>query len=527
MKVIFSQGREIKAFLLLFSILFINTILNAQEGIECATPDPTGPLPVLNYPENIDAAYFENLGTVVLNVFFWGINEDDGSSTNKLNQTDALHAIAQLNKKYNQFNVFFKYFGYGYINSSRFYTIYKDCQDPDDVDSDSCLYGDFPEFLYYNPQYINDEAINVYVPYSTDGFAGYGLDIETRIVINSISFENDNPLVINHEMGHVLGLHHTHLGWQNPVYSEDFDCEHVTRDTTLECDYENNPLQSCYNATSKGDQLHDTNAVPDFQNEFCVELGLTPCPQELHFNYITDSPSCQYNNEDGRDCQNTPYEILTEDVRNLMAYTYSECGKDLTLDQGAYLRAKIENNPNRYNPVKNELGVEALYQPYKGQYSLDGRTVGPDIPPTFQPGFDYEFVSCGPYGEYPPPPDYYDTSFWYINGGLFNYTFSKDIPREHYGNIIHKNNFAIIIAQVQNLYPARNCYSVSGASKSGSVTRFNDNVFNTNITITPKDSLEINNPNLINNLQQGLYKIEKVYLDGTIEEVVILKQQQP
>lgn len=369
------------------------------------------------------------------------------------------------------------------------------------------------------------------MPRSTDGFAGFGLDVETRIVINSISFENDNPRLITHEMGHVLGLHHTHLGWDNE-YNPPSDCEHVTRDVN-DIDDPNDPNDTFYNALDKGDQIHDTNAAPDFQYEKCIELGYTEnnCPDENDPNpvpryaYISDAPFCEYDNPLGADCQGSFYDIDPEDVRNLMAYTYSECGQDLTLDQGAYLRAKIEDNPYRYNPVKNVLGIEALYQPYKGQYSLDGRTVGPDLPPTFQPGFDYEFKSCGPYGEYPPPPDYYDTSFWFINGGLFNYTFSKDIPREHYNTIIHKNNFAIKIAQVQNLYPERSCYSVSGASKSGSVTRFNDNIFNTNVTITPKDSLEINNPNLINDLQQGLYKIEKVLPDGTVEEIVIIKQQ--
>lgn len=38
------------------------------------------------------------------------------------------------------------------------------------------------------------------------------------------------------------------------------------------------------------------------------------------------------------------------------------------------------------------------------------------------------------------------------------------------------------------------------------------------------DSTQINNPQLINNLQPGLYNIEKTYIDGSSEENMILKE---
>ncbi len=162
-----------------------------------------------------------------------------------------------------------------------------------------------------------------------------------------------------------------------------------------------------------------------------------------------------------------------------------------------------------------------LYEPYKGDYSANA-TLGPNFEPTFQPGFDYEFVSCGPYGSYPPPLDYSDTSFWFVNAGLFNYIFNKDIPTTDYGTIIHKNNFSIRIAQLDNIQP-RNCYSTTGTASSGLLMKFEDNTFNNNVTITAKDSLQINNPNLINDLPDGLYKIEKNHQDGGVEETVIYK----
>jgi len=48
-------------------------------------------------------------------------------------------------------------------------------------------------------------------------------------------------------------------------------------------------------------------------------------------------------------------------------------------------------------------------------------------------------------------------------------------------------------------------------------------VFNVNVTITAQDSLSINNQNLIENLENGLYKIDKIYEDGSTEETVIYK----
>lgn len=60
--------------------------------------------------------------------------------------------------------------------------------------------------------------------------------------------------------------------------------------------------------------------------------------------------------------------------------------------------------------------------------------------------------------------------------------------------------------------------------KNGSVTRFNDGIFNANVTITPKDSLGITDPFLIDNLIPGLYKVEKNYDDGASKENVIFKE---
>ena len=96
-----------------------------------------------------------------------------------------------------------------------------------------------------------------------------------------------------------------------------------------------------------------------------------------------------------------------------------------------------------------------------------------------------------------------------------------------YRSILHPNHTAIYILHhdlVPIPYP-RKCYdNWNKAPSGGSIIKFNDDVFNTNVTITVQDSTSINNENLIQNLESGLYKIEKSYDDGSTQETVIFKE---
>ncbi len=57
-----------------------------------------------------------------------------------------------------------------------------------------------------------------------------------------------------------------------------------------------------------------------------------------------------------------------------------------------------------------------------------------------------------------------------------------------------------------------------------SVIKFNENVLNINVTITQQDSVSINNENLINNFQPGLYNIIEQFEDGETEQQLIIKE---
>ncbi|NRA92007.1 MAG: hypothetical protein HRU26_04875 [Psychroserpens sp.] len=144
--------------------------------------------------------------------------------------------------------------------------------------------------------------------------------------------------------------------------------------------------------------------------------------------------------------------------------------------------------------------------------------------PLFQPGFDYEFRSCSCDNidnlDCDEPCDFNNISFQ--NNHTLVASYSK--YEEDYHSITHPNHTSIYIAQLPQ-YGVRRCYdNWNRAADDGQIIKFNDNVLNTNVTITPQDSLAINNENLINNLNPGLYKIDKNYNDGTTKERVIFKE---
>src|SRR5690606_18599518 len=107
------------------------------------------------------------------------------------------------------------------------------------------------------------DAFNIYVPYSTLGFAGAAEKRKmVNMVMNGFSIINSHTL-LNHETGHCLNLKHTFVNWHDNA------CEHVTRD----------PANQHYNANKRGDSITDTAAMPDFKDEHYWELrdmGYTP-----------------------------------------------------------------------------------------------------------------------------------------------------------------------------------------------------------------------------------------------------------
>jgi hypothetical protein len=383
--------------------------------------------------------------------------------------------VADLNILYNQFGIIFKYKGFEEFNSPIVTS---------SPSNDFYVINTPPEYYQLvswakTSGYHDKFAINVYC----FGWAGYFGGIADGIgTVNcgvGSNYITGNPTLV-HEIAHCLSIIHTNSS-----------NEHATRDP-------NNPN---FNATYTGDNVVDTNANNGFNDN-----GSYPY---LNLN------NCTYTGDE-QDNVGQDYTIFHEDVINAMVNSGTCSSSYLTDGQAIRMREALASL-SIFNDVVTD--VSSLYEPYQGDYYFAGPP-NTSNPPLFQPGFDYRFLPCGT--GYNVPSDYNDISFTYSTTPVL--TISK--YETNFNNITHPNHTAIEIdlPLCNGVQKVRKCYDNWNRNASGGkILKFNDDVFNTNVTLMPKDSLSINDQNLINNLPQGLYKIEKNYEDGAVQETVIIK----
>lgn len=82
-----------------------------------------------------------------------------------------------------------------------------------------------------------------------------------------------------------------------------------------------------------------------------------------------------------------------------------------------------------------------------------------------------------------------------------------------------------MIAQLSQ-YGVRRCFDNWDGAIGGTLTTFVDGTFNNNVVVQQQDSLQINNENLINDLPDGLHKIDATYQDGSTRQKVVLKENE-
>lgn len=515
-------------------LLFFNVMFAQQNEDEfCATPQDLTFGDQNIFSGETDKAVLNGMEPVVINIFYWQVKGPHGEYNDILFQErKVLESVAFLNHTFNEYKIFFKYKGYDSFDSPADLPLKtrEEVQSDEDENGDGVVdendvvldcvtqpgfdpdgYANLGRcqwsgvFSYANANgYRNTEALNVYVPYATSqGFGGAAYGIGSKQ--NTVAYHKMTSFNFAHEIGHNLNLYHTRSNKNgNPIH-----WENVTRDPFLL----NGQVNEEFNALVKADQLVETAANLGFWQ-------YDPTGQD----YYPTLEGCNYV---GNEVDNTgrDYEIDYATLTNCMANAY-ECMQiefengniHFTDDQG--IRMYERATSNSWADIRTT--VAALYEPFAGEYYNVGPS-GSQYTTYFQPGFSYKFVRCeGPYSQ--PAP--YDDYFTYDSNDVLLYK-SGDLPIQLYYTINHPNHSAIDIKEVNialGYNRPQKCYDNHNRSAdSGKVTKFHDGYYNYNTTTTNKSASEINDPNLVNTLENGLYKIEKEFEDGTTEQTIIQK----
>ena len=149
-----------------------------------------------NYSYSTDPDYLNNFSDLIGPLVFCEINRDNGSNDYFLNESKVRELVDLLNSDFADIKVYFEFQQLNYVNDSEIY------------------WTDYYKFSKYihESDYFKPAALNVYTPYrftnNSNSLRG-GEWSATQFSVNMLNYKAD---ILPHEVGHILGLLHTHSG---------------------------------------------------------------------------------------------------------------------------------------------------------------------------------------------------------------------------------------------------------------------------------------------------------------------------
>lgn len=268
----------------------------------------------------------------------------------------ALDIVASLNYSFNPGNIFFKYTGYDVIDNPG--SIYSTINDSNIFQFAMANNTNENIDIFIIDQLGNGSYIGQ--SYSTFTNNGSG-QMEKKIIfvtketIPNFSTTQPTPADLSnysiaHEVGHYLGLVHTHQLWR---YVSGYGVLPVS-DSYTGCDIIEESLDGSQ-SNLYGDLIQDTN--PDRERKRYWGNN------NNYFNNCTINTGNYVGNIYG--CGNSiNFSLFNPPMSNIMSY-YHGCSNSLTNGQFEYMRAYVTNHSVNGDFLQNELNtVESLYKPF-------------------------------------------------------------------------------------------------------------------------------------------------------------------
>ncbi len=295
MKKFMSQTISFLIFLLVFKNSLGQTFCGTELNIEKA-------LSFQKKIENDTKTYSGIKPTIRLALH--NVNKDNGTGGNSWD--DIRNVVAGLSNYYQEFNICFVVVSENTINRDEYFDLPYFAINDEDFGWIDGNRNDWPELISENRV---QNAINIYfVKNANSGGIATGslfdgpTNFPTVTLSNSVAgYSSFNSKILAHEIGHCLGLYHTH--------SKKLGLEQIPRTGTL---------KNCDNA---GDLLCDTPADPN-----------------LNISSLNVDESCYYIG--GLSLNGFEYE---PDPSNLMSYSIPSCLTNFTNGQGQRMRSFIFN----------------------------------------------------------------------------------------------------------------------------------------------------------------------------------------